>query len=118
MRIIVCFGLLLAASMTGYATEPGRTPVPTYWDLPTSYLIPKTEAERQRECARIRQEMARVESIARAENVTVPPMDSINVLVQARENMVRLNGRAAEVSCLTAISISPTSKKDPYGDCY
>jgi hypothetical protein len=118
MRKIACSVLFLAASIVGYATEADRPSAPTYWDLTTSYQIPKTEADRKRECTRIRREMARLETFAQAENVTLPPMDSINELVRARENMARLDSRAAEVSCLAAFSSSTASKKMSYDECF
>lgn len=118
MRKIACSVLFVAASIVGYASEADRSSSPTYWDLTTSYQIPKTEADRQRECARIRREMARLESFTQAENVTIPPMDSINELVRARENMARLDSRAAEVSCLAAFSRSTASKKISYDECF
>lgn len=84
---------LAIAAMIGCATEPERSPPPAT----TSY----------QNCPEIRHEMARVESIAEAAAVTLPPLYAMNVRVKARERMAGLQTRSSELGCRAAFSDAP-----------
>lgn len=51
--------------------------------------------------------MARVESIAEAAAVTLPPLYAMNVRVKARERMAGLQTRASELGCRAPFSDAP-----------
>jgi hypothetical protein len=126
-KLAYVFSLTVGILLIGCATESGRPSPPpepkppsppTYWDLPTSYQMPKTDGERQEECARVRQEMARVQSIAQVARTTLEPMDALPIQILARNNLARLESRAAEVGCRAAFSDTPPSGQTSFDECF
>lgn len=106
---------LLVVSCVSETKKPSRV---TYWDLPTSHRMPANEQERQEECARIRQEMARVESIAEVAQVNLAPLYAASVRVKARQNLAALESRAAEVGCSAAFTNIPNKKDMSFDECF
>lgn len=124
MRLFVFAAATLL--LVGCATPPQEPDPPRYWDLPTSRVLPETEGERATECGRIRDEMARVQSIAQAVGaraVAAPrqsgpfqtfsyaqatgPAMAAAIQAKAARSLAHLETRAAEVGCRAAFSDAP-----------
>lgn len=87
--------ILLAMSLCACATEP------SYRDSVMNRPVPTGEADVSKECAWIRSEIARMNSLAAASTMS---QFALAFQAQARNNIAVLETRAAEVQCLASFA--------------
>lgn len=95
-------GLFLALLLAGCATEQPRFTT-------VSSAMPRTDAERDQECASIRSEKARLQSVMAA---AATSQYALVFQAKARENIAALDSRAAQIQC-DVIRVAPTTPAVP-----
>lgn len=113
--------LVIIASIFIYSCETtsAQQNGPGYWDLPTTHRMPANEQERQEECARIRQEMARVQSwVDGGIRMFTMPQQQALIIQRGNQNMAALENRAAQVGCTKAFTDAPASKELSFDACF
>ncbi len=118
IRIILLFvtAIFLIACASNEKTEK-----PSYWDLPTSSVMPNTVEEKYAECGRIRDEIARQQTKADAANTMFSPRFAMMVRGKARENIAELSSRAAKIRCHAAFSNTAapeTKRRMEFDQCF
>lgn len=118
---IILSCLLLITFGCASTSSPPPPKQPSYWDLTTTHMMPRTERERQSECGRIRNRMAEVKTNYQAARM----LFSNQMVVLAAENSARreyaaLENRAADVGCAAAFSTTRSENKtsDSFDECF
>ena len=115
--IILCCLLLISFGCA--RNQPQRQP--SYWDLPTTHMMPSTEQERQSECSRIRNRMAEVKTNFQAARIVFH--NKMHILAaenSARKEYAALESRSATVGCTAAFSTTQSESKTnvSFDECF
>jgi hypothetical protein len=90
----------------------GCTHQPNYAEQVLNRPLPQTDQERENECALIRSEIARQQSLAQVGGtMATTPLMALAVQASARNNIAALESRASNVECTAAFSSVPSSSK-------
>ena len=84
------------------ASEPPRRPM-------TSRPLPSTDSDRDRQCAEIRQEIARQYSLMQA---SASSQFAIAFMARARQNIAELESRSEQIQC-SVVRVAPTNPVVP-----
>lgn len=98
-------GILFTFILIGCAQEPTQPPRPSYAEQLESIPVPHTQKDRDRECAHLRSEIARMKNIAMAGTATLAPMYALNIQIQARNNIAALESKAAQFRCAASFGV-------------
>lgn len=88
-------GIMLAALVLAACES---TPERNYWDL-MKEPIPESDSERDQECAKLRSEVARMQSAAQYAAVNTPPQWALFWQAKARDDIAALNSRYSQIQC-------------------
>ncbi len=118
LRNILLF--IAATVVSGCAQQP------SYQEQLNKIPMPTNEQEKQRQCASIRSEIARQQSVAQyGASIATTPMMAMAFQTKARNNIAALESRAADMQCNAAFSsvIAQPSPASPSGhlgfdDCF
>lgn len=114
MRRTVYWGCLLSIMLLcAYQNQNRR---PSYEQSVLNRPMPQTDQDRQQECAWIRGEIARQESLAQVGTTTATsPMVAVAFQSIARNHVAALNSRASNIKCTAAFSNAPAAPPSGQG---
>ena len=99
-RISIGVFVGITACLVGWQSEPQVT----YAETLSKIAVPQTDVERQKSCAWIRSEIARMRSISASSTTLMAPMFALAMQAQAQSNIAALESRAAEFRCSAAFA--------------
>lgn len=107
---------LVLVILAGCNTGPPR---PTYAEQVLNRPLPQTDRERERECASLRDEIARQQNLAQVgQTMATTPLMAVAMQAMARKNIAALEARAANVQCTAAFSSAPSDGEQTFDQCF
>lgn len=93
--------ILVAALIEGCANRP---PQPSYEEQLAQLPVPQNEEQRQKVCANLRSEIARMQNIAAYGAAQMQPNMALYAQLAARKNIAAIEAKAAEFKCSAAFA--------------